>query len=484
MQPTISTTPARTNPSRLTSLGQSLLVAVVLAACLQPSTVLGQDFTIDFRALGGSQNPHPPIPQCQVVEMDDPPYPDTTGDCLHGNSTSNGQPIECLLAGGGEDCPVLTIGVPSPGILFATTEGIGVVDYDTEEPGACPLHCSPNWLLGDDCGTIPGDPCFCDANGCVGTPTFHGDWKDGLDYTHESEPSGEEIRIYFGVPALISELAFWRAGSSELSIERSDCPGALRINYREADQGAQAGDGEFTSPGGGYFLPQNAVLTLSNPDYRPFSTNDRIALQEFGVTTVSSDQERWRTSCPYFAVPFDRGFTTLTNDQWQRVDDDTNPAVDVWTNTSNVSTSHCDLPNLTGGAAGAVCFQSPPGHTGFDTSLISRSIDLSAAAHPILRFVVSFQCDDERLDISTSTDGGATWDLRTSLDQSQPDGTAVEVPLEDLGHAPDVQLRFRYHDPNGTDSSIDHVVVDDILIYSDDQLFADGFESGTLGAWL
>lgn len=83
-----------------------------------------------FRALGGADTPHPPVPQCQVVEEEDPPHPDSIGDGLHGLATSDGQPIECLLVGV-ESCPTLTIGVPSPGVMFATTTGLEILDHGT-----------------------------------------------------------------------------------------------------------------------------------------------------------------------------------------------------------------------------------------------------------------------------------------------------------------------------------------------------------------
>jgi hypothetical protein len=460
-----------------------------LTSALSAATAVAADFTINFRALGGADNPHPPIPQCQVVEEDDPPYPDSTGDCLHGLATSNGQPIECLLAGV-ESCPALTIGVPSPGVMFATTSGLGILDYDTQDPLACPLHCSSNWLIGDNCGTTPGDPCFCDINGCVGTPSLSEDWKDGLDYTYDDGPSGEEYRIYFGVPTLLSDLAFWRAGFSELDIQRNDCPAPARINFREGENGASNGDGVFTFPGGGLYLPANAVVTISNPGFRPFSTNDRIAIQELGVTMVNPQhQEPWRIGCPYFAVPFDHGFTDITNAEWTRTDDDTSPPTDTWTSTDLGPVTYCGLANLTGGAGGAACFQSRPGLAGFDTSLISRAFDLSAAAHPNLHFVVHLQRDDEILQVLTSTDGGTTWDLRLTLDTDLgqmpgPGGDAIELPLPDLAFEPAVQLRSRYSDPASTDSADDHAVIDDILMYSyEAPLFADGFESGSTAAW-
>ncbi len=465
------------------------LAIPVLIALAQVSTAVGADFVINFRSLGSPDNPHPPIPQCQVTEQDDPPFPDSTGDCLHGLSTSNGQPFECIEAGI-DDCPALTIGAPSPGLMYATVEGLGIVDYDTQDPGACPLHCSSNWLIGENCGITPGDPCFCDYNGCVGTPTPHEDYKDGLDFTHIDGPANEEFRIYFGVPTLLSELAFWRAGFSELSIKRSDCPVPVIINYREGASGLQSGDGVFTFPGGGLYLPQNASVTISNPGFRPFSTSDRIAMQELGVTrVVSADQEPWRRGCPFFAVPFDRGLSTILTDQWTVTDDDPSPPIDVWRSTDNIGATNCGLGNLTGGAAGAVCFQSEPGRSGFDTSLISRSIDLSAAAAPVLRFVTAFQRDDEVLEVSTSTDGGVTWNLQVSLTQNLPatpgtGGAAVLVPLSSVAGEADVRLRFRYRDPNHTDSPSDYAVIDDILIFSDESgIFADGFESGSTSAW-
>lgn len=484
LEPTTRFTRARpTEASRSSDRRPWSRIPWLLTVAIAAPGIAQDSFTINFRALGGIDNPHPPIPQCQVIEEHDPPYPDSTGDCLHLLATSNGQPIECLEEGL-EECPVLTIGAPPPGLFFATTSGLGVVDYDITEPDACPLHCSPDWLLGENCGTIPGDPCFCDPNGCVGTPTLHGDWKDGLDFTHDTEPSEEEIRVAFGVPTLVSDIAFWRASLSQLSLQRSDCPGPLLVNYREgAVSPLSSGDGVFTLPGGGLYLPQNAQVAIANPAFRPASTNDRIALQELGVTLVAAQEEPWRTGCPYFAVPFDRGFTDITSAEWLRTDDDALPGTDVWTSTMNVSGTHCGLPNLAGGAAGAVCFRSEPGRPGFDTSMISRPIDLSLAARPSLRFLVSLETDDELLEVLTSTDGGQSWILRSALDQSQPGGSAILVPLADLAYTADVLLRLRYHDPNGTDSSTDHVVVDDILVFSDEGLFSDGFESGDTSRW-
>jgi hypothetical protein len=282
------------------------LITAVLLACSLTMSARGADIVINFRALDAPLNPHPPIPQCQVLENTDPPCPESTGDCLHLLNTSNGQPFECIAAGL-EECPVLTIGVPAPGLMYATVEGLGIVDDDTMEPLSCPWNCSSSWLVGEDCGITPGDPCFCDPNGCVGTPTPHEDWKDRLDFTHSDGPANEEFRIRFGQPTILSALEFWRAGSSKLSVQRSDCPTPLILECREGLVGATSGDGVFTAPGGGFYLPQNQSLTISNPDFRPFSTNDRIALSELGVTVVHSLEDSWRRGCPYVAVPVDLG---------------------------------------------------------------------------------------------------------------------------------------------------------------------------------
>ena len=456
-------------------------MTTVLIALIMAFPAQGQDFTINLRALGGADNPHPPIPQCQLVEEHDPPYPDSTGDCLHGLATSNGQPIECIEAGI-ENCPVLTIGVPSPGIMYATTVGMGVVDYDISEPLACPLNCSPSWLLGEDCGTVPGDPCFCDINGCVGTPSGHEDWKDGLDFTHLNEPSGERIRIRLGVPVLITDFSVWLAGFSQMILSRSDCPGPLLLHNREGE--IDGSDGRFTASGGGFYLPANAAVEVENPEYRPNSTNDRVAIQEFGVTSVNrAEQPSWRTSCQYFSAPLDRGFVDIFADQWVRTDDDNRPGTDIWTSTSNVSTANCGLDNLTGGAAGAACFQSDPGRSGFDTSLISRSLDLSFASFPVLRFVLNLQSQDEEVEVYTSDDAGVTWTLRWERSASTNGGMAFEVALPEHANSPDIKLRFRYHDPNDTDSNLDFAILDDLSIYSLDGLFADGFESGSTSSW-
>jgi hypothetical protein len=120
---------------------------------------------------------------------------------------------------------------------------------------------------------------------------------------------------------------------------------------------------------------------------------------------------------------------------------------------------------------------------------VSRSVDLSTATRPNLRFLVHFSRDDEVLEVLTSTDGGATWELRHTLDENAPGdgnlgGAAIEVPLPMLAGEADVRFRFRYRDPQSTDSANDHAVLDDILLYDfDPTLFADGFEGGGTAAW-
>jgi hypothetical protein len=154
----------------------------------------------------------------------------------------------------------------------------------------------------------------------------------------------------------------------------------------------------------------------------------------------------------------------------------------LFTHTSNVSSTNCGLPNLTGGADGAVCFASRPGLAGFDTSLTSRPIDLSTARAPQLRFTTAFESDDEVLEVQSSLDG-VLWQTQAFFASSQPAGTAITVDLETLAYRTDVRLRFRYFDPNTTDSPSDHLVIDDILVFSDDGIFSDGFESGNTTRW-
>lgn len=453
----------------------------ILTLCALSATAVAQDFTIDFRS--HPNNPHPPIPQCQVEEKDDPPYPDTTGDCLYGLFVSTGQPIECLEAGGG-DCPALTVAVPPPNLMFSHSEGLGVVNYDITDSETCASNCASSCLIGEDCGLDP-DSCFCDLHCCTGTPSPSDDWKDGLDFEYQAGvPSNEDIRLHFGVPTLLSGIGFWRAAGVEMTLRRSDCHAPLTIDFREGSEPGSSGDGLFTFPGDGFFLPQNATLTIATASFRPFSTNDRIALQEIGVTRTvrSSDQEIWRSSCPFFAVPFDQGLTNITGAEWTVVDDGPQPGFEGFRSTSEVSTQNCGRPNTTGGAEGAVCYQSPNFVSDFDTSLISRPVDLSAAAHPVLRLLVDFQRVDELLEILTSTDGGTSWDLRATVTQTTT-GPLV-VALQEVAGEPSVQLRLRYHDPSNTDDgSVDWLVLDDILIYSADALFADGFETGNLSAW-
>ena len=101
---------------------------------------------------------------------------------------------------------------------------------------------------------------------------------------------------------------------------------------------------------------------------------------------------------------------------------------------------------------------------GGPTRLISPTLDLSMTTNPIVRFAVWFNCDDDTppsqdfMDIEASDDGGASWALVATLDNT--DGwAAYTVPLANyITPTGQVQLRFSVADsPNNsvTEAGID-----------------------------
>lgn len=445
------------------------LVILAAGGVLWVTPAAAQSFVVDLRS---SVDP----PECTGTLGFD-----TSGDCLHGLSSSLGTALECLNDPGvpNEDCPALAFGTPPDKVFSASTSAMGEVDFDVADMDSCPNHCTTG---------CPAGP-YCQAHCCTSVP---GDEEDGLDAEYAGgAPSNEDIRMYVGQPTLISELAVWRGARAEFSFARTSCP-EIQVSLREGVLGANTGDGEFTFPGGGYYLPGNESIVWRNPELFPSGT-DRLGIQTFRLTIVDPrDIPHWQRSCPVFVSIFDRGFldnASTSSFYWQRIDDAFNGSV-RWTATTGVSTDNCGLPNFTGGEQLAACFQSA-GNTGaYDTSLISREIDLTGVDDPVLRFLVNFRRhDDELLDVLASTDQGASWTLLRSLDQSYGASYAVggEEIVIDLGAyagEPELMLRYRLHDPVGAAGDHDdYAQVDDIVIYDDAPLFRDGFESGDTTMW-
>ncbi len=204
------------------------------------------------------------------------------------------------------------------------------------------------------------------------------------------------------------------------------------------------------------------------------------------------DIPRWQRACPAFVSVFDRGFANSAATSsffWQRLDHAFS-GPHYWRATNEFTTDNCGLPNYTGGRDSGACFQSAGATGGYDTSLISREIDLSGVDHPVLRFLTNFQRkDDEVIDVMVSTDHGSNWISVEVLTSSMGTfhgvgGEEVEIDLGTVAGEPSVELRFRFHDPVGAPGDHDYYVqIDDIVIFEDAALFGDGFESGNVGAW-
>lgn len=446
------------------------VLAILVIGWLGAATPLAaQSFVVDLRS-----TVDPPV--CDGVLGFD-----TSGDCLHGLSSSLGTALECLTDPSipPATCPALSFATPSDKVFSAHTSAMGEVDFDPADPDSCPNHCTTG---------CPSGP-YCQAHCCTSLP---GDEEDGLDAEYAGgQPSGEDIRLYVGRPTLISDVLLWRGALAEFSFARTACPG-IQVSYREGTLAANTGDGFFTFPGGGYYLASNEAIVWRNPELFPSGT-DRLGIATFRLTVVDPrDIPHWQRSCPAFISVFDRGFldnASTSSFYWQRIDDAFNGSV-RWTATTGVSTDNCGLPNFTGGAALAACFQSAGNTGGYDTSLISRDIDLTGVDNPVMRFMVNFRRhDDELLDVMASTDQGASWTLLRSLATSLGASYAVggeEVVIDLGGYAGEtgLRLRFRLWDPVGAAGDHDdYAQIDDIVIYDDAPLFEDGFESGDTTCW-
>ncbi len=184
-----------------------LVVAVATAA---PAGA--QEFTVILESL---QNP----PVCDLLLG-----LDTTGDCLHGLSSSLGQAVECIEdpAIPAEDCPALSWAVPGDKAFYSHTSGIGVTDYDAADLDSCPNNCSASCIQGG----------LCAVHCCT---SVLGDEEDGLDFSYAGGiPSEEEIRVFVGKPVKISDVWLWSGSMAEFVFGRSECP-PIRVSYREGD---------------------------------------------------------------------------------------------------------------------------------------------------------------------------------------------------------------------------------------------------------
>jgi hypothetical protein len=119
--------------------------------------------------------------------------------------------------------------------------------------------------------------------------------------------------------------------------------------------------------------------------------------------------------------------------------------------------------NLTGGDGAFAIIDSDrfgPGHTQ-DTSLVSPSIDLSAASTPVVRFNEDYLAwpQDVAVDVDVSIDGGTTWTnaFHNLVSRRGPRVNTVQIPT--AANQPDVKIRWRYRTTFGFWWEVDNAFV-------------------------
>jgi len=115
--------------------------------------------------------------------------------------------------------------------------------------------------------------------------------------------------------------------------------------------------------------------------------------------------------------------------------------------------------NFTNGTGGAACVSSDVfGPAEFDASLVTPVFSLVGFTAASLNYTVNFQnlAGSDFLDVDISTDGGTTWTNLLSWNENhgsfraQP-GENVSVDLAAYAGQSDLQVRYRYYDPNTGD---------------------------------
>ena len=165
-------------------------------------------------------------------------------------------------------------------------------------------------------------------------------------------------------------------------------------------------------------------------------------------------------SCNVAPAGFERGIP----DSWAVVDNEGTGI--VWTDI---------YPNFVGteGRVASVISDATPGE--FDTELRSNSINLSKAKSASVNYQVDYQNFGglDFLDLDVSIDGGTSWTTLLSWNEDHPPGgllnsasESVSIDLSAYLGEKDVQLRWRYYDPNTGDWDW-YAQVDDIAVECD-----------------
>lgn len=147
------------------------------------------------------------------------------------------------------------------------------------------------------------------------------------------------------------------------------------------------------------------------------------------------------------------GFNDGIGETWTVVDNEASGV--VWTDIG----ASGEIGNYTGGGGDAASVSSDAaGPVEFDTELRSNSFDLSKAHSASINYKMNYQNYEalDFLDLDVSIDGGANWTNLLSLNEDHggfrsPPGEMVTVDLTAYLGEKDVQLRWRYYDPNAGD---------------------------------
>ena len=115
--------------------------------------------------------------------------------------------------------------------------------------------------------------------------------------------------------------------------------------------------------------------------------------------------------------------------------------------------------NYTNGSGGAASVSSDEfGSAEFDTSLVTPAFSLVGFVTAQVDYTVNYQnfAGSDFLDLDISTDGGATWATLLSWNEDHgahraPPGEDVTVDLAAYAGQANLQLRWRYYDPNSGD---------------------------------
>jgi hypothetical protein len=180
-----------------------------------------------------------------------------------------------------------------------------------------------------------------------------------------------------------------------------------------------------------------------------------------GLALLPSQLWAQSLTCNGAAEAFDSfppsGWTVATNE----------PAGPQWSDLTACGESG----NYTNGSGGVACVSSDNfGTAEFDTSLLSPSFDLSGVPSATLSYTANYQnlASFDFLDLDISTDGGSTWTTLLSWNsdmgsfRAQP-GVDVNIDLAAYTGQSNLQVRWRYYDPNTGDwgwyAQIDNVAL-------------------------